>query len=198
MTGSTNPDLSTLATARPSLLPFDPAELVAIRVSPAQFARMCAVSKQTVSGWIKRGIVTLGPDGKLDPAVASRQVFERTDPARLRARLFKDAMQSANDLRRRVKSLEHELATERTSRNAALQAMKERCDDKTALHVFHFCAALVDDFGALADLHRAGKHDDLKDRIDDLVGRCFYPDHRIEEPEELPDPLTIPTEEPNP
>lgn len=109
MTPKTTPE--PLENLRPSILPFDPADLVAMRVKPAQFARMCGVSKQAVSQWVKEGKITPGPDGLIDPVVASRQVFERTDPGRLRARIFRDAMAPYGDLQRRVRELEAELAT---------------------------------------------------------------------------------------
>ena len=53
--------------ARRSTLPFDMADMIAVRLLPAQFARMVGVSKQSVSKWIRAGKVTLGPDGRLDP-----------------------------------------------------------------------------------------------------------------------------------
>lgn len=79
-------------------LSFDPESLAqGIRVKPAQFARMCNVSRQTVSQWIKRGLVQTLPDGTLDPAKAAKRVIQNTDPARLRARIFKDATKSVDD-----------------------------------------------------------------------------------------------------
>lgn len=110
MTTTPKTDPETLENLRPSTLPFDPADLVAMRVKPAQFARMAGVTKQAVSMWIKEGKVSLGPDGLLDPVVASRQVFERTDPARLRARVFRDAVAPYADLQKRVRELEEERA----------------------------------------------------------------------------------------
>ncbi len=104
--------------ATPSTLPFDPESLAqGIRVRPAQFARMCAVSKQAVSGWVRAGKITLFPDGTLDPARAAREVIANTDPGRLRARIFKTAVDDVAALRRRIAALELEL-----------QAAKERRD----------------------------------------------------------------------
>lgn len=80
---------------------------------PAEFARLVGVTKQAVSDWIKRGKITLGPDGKLDPDVAMRQVVERTDPARLRAKALKGMAGDLHQLRQRVAELEAELANER-------------------------------------------------------------------------------------
>lgn len=165
------------AEPRPSLLPFDPADLVALRVSPAQFARMCAVSKQSVSQWIKQGKVTLGPDGKLDPAKASREIFERTDPARLRARVFKSAMEGRDDLRDRVRQLEAQLATQHEAaeqeREWAICATRNACTDLVARQLAELQDAIAADFDALTHAHRTGT---LDHRLDDLIARIFYPD----------------------
>lgn len=165
------------AEPRPSLLPFDPADLVALRVSPAQFARMCTVSKQSVSQWIKQGKVTLGPDGKLDPAKAAREVFERTDPGRLRARVFKSAMEGRDDLRDRVRELEAQLVTmDETSeqqRELAISFTRNACFDVQARQLAELQNTIAADFDALAHAHQLGT---LDARLDDLIARIFYPD----------------------
>lgn len=162
---------------RPSLLPFDPADLVALRVLPAQFARMCNVSKQSVSQWIKQGKVTLGPDGKLDPAKAAREVFERTDPARLRARIFKTAMAGSDELRACVRRLEEELAHQRSEHAQRLEwieyTTRNGCMDAQARQLAELQDAIATDFDALANAHHAGT---LDDRLGDLIARIFYPD----------------------
>lgn len=90
-----------------STRPLDLGELTSgIRVRPAQLARLCGVSKQAVSGWIKRGLITLGPDGRVDPTKAARDLVTRSDPGRLRARVFKDIVDDVGGLRRRIASLE--------------------------------------------------------------------------------------------
>lgn len=102
----------------PSTLPFDPTYLTqGIRVRPAQFARMCNVSKQAVSGWVREGKITLFPDGTLDPARAARQVIANSDPSRLRARIFKSVTDDVTTLRSKIIDLEMEL-----------QKIRERCD----------------------------------------------------------------------
>ncbi len=91
-------------------LPFDPADLAqGIRVRPAQFARMCNVSRQTASQWVKRGLVQLFPDGTLDPAQAAKRVIQNTDPARLRARIFSDLTKTVDDWKREAKAAKAEL-----------------------------------------------------------------------------------------
>lgn len=98
------------ASGQPSTLPFDPADLVKMRVTPARFATMCDVSRQAVSKWIKKGWVTLGPDGLLDPAVATKQYLRNVDPARAKARILKGATATHAELRARIQSLEAAVA----------------------------------------------------------------------------------------
>lgn len=130
MTQGTKDDIESTARQRPSLLPFDPAGLTAMRVLPAEFARMVGVSKQAVSQWIKRGVITPpGPDGRIDPKIAAREVIANTDPARLRARVFKHATASLDELRQRVRDLEAELASERDYGDRREQAAKFRAED---------------------------------------------------------------------
>lgn len=100
------------------VLTFDPQDLIAMRVRPAQFARMCMVSKQAVSDWIKKGVITLGPDGLLDPVVASRHVLERTDPARIRARVFKDLARDLPELREQNRELRDQVKVLTAEREA--------------------------------------------------------------------------------
>lgn len=95
---------------KPLSLPFDPANLAqGIRVRPAEFSRMCDVSRQTVSRWVKNGVVLLYPDGTLNPADAAKRVIGYTDPAKLRARIFKDATISVNEWRNRALVAEEQL-----------------------------------------------------------------------------------------
>jgi hypothetical protein len=157
-------------------LPFDPADLVALRVLPAQFARMCNVSKQSVSQWIKQGKVTLGPDGKLDPAKAAREVFERTDPGRLRARVFKSAMASRDDLHGRIRELESQLVAQRIEWQHRFEEMvsatRNAHFDELARKLYDLQIAFVYEFDGLAAAQQAGK---LENLLDALIARIFYP-----------------------
>jgi hypothetical protein len=81
-----------------------------LRVRPAELARMLGVSRQSVSQWIQIGKVTLGADGRVDPAKATRQVIDNSDPSRLRARVLRSAVEDVGTLRRRIADLEHQLA----------------------------------------------------------------------------------------
>lgn len=157
------------------MLPFDPAELVAMRVRPAQFARMCEVSKQAVSDWIKRGIISLGPDGLLDPVTASRQVFERTDPARLRARVFKDIARDIPELREQVRELRQALKQARAERDQLAadlaQALRVRMhQDDIESRLYDLLTGIADQWPALASSAEAG---DLPDDLDRLACRLF-------------------------
>lgn len=90
---------STLAGPGQSRLQFPDAELMVVRLLPAEFSRIVGVSKQTVSRWLRNGIVTLGADGRLDPTRAMRQLIRHGDPGRIRARLVKQAVADMADLR---------------------------------------------------------------------------------------------------
>lgn len=149
--------------ARPSLLPFDPAQLTAVRVKPVEFARMCGVSRQAVSKWIKRGLFTVGPDGRFDPALAWRQVLECSDPARLRARVFKDAVAPVAALRERIADLEAERAH-------LARAVANRCGDETAERLGVLVRCLVIDWQSL---ERAPQRERA---LWALVDSVFYPD----------------------
>lgn len=97
MTNPAKPD----AAAHPELgFLFDRKELLAIRVRPAEFARLLGVSKQTVSVWIRDGKVTVNAlDGLLDVRRAIQDVLRNTDPGRLRSRVLRQAVTDVQELR---------------------------------------------------------------------------------------------------
>ena len=107
-------------------LPFDPVDLAqGVRVNQADFSRMCGVSRQTVSQWVKLGkIKAVYPDGSLDPFQAARDVIRNTDPARLRAKIFKVATEDAQSLRVRVATLERELSAAKAYIEALPHALR--------------------------------------------------------------------------
>lgn len=159
-----------LGGVRPSPLPFDPSELTTVRVRPAVFARMCDVSKQCVSQWIRQGKITRGPDGLIDPALAARQVFERSDPTRLRARVFKNAMSTQDELKLRARMLEQQIK--------ALKYRQEMSthNDDVALRLGQFCNRIEEKFGVLAAAHERGE---LQSALDMLLAPIFYPDNEV-------------------
>lgn len=154
---------------RSSLLPFNPADLVAMRVRPADFARMCNVSRQTVSQWIKKELVSLGPDGLLDPSKAARQVMENTNPARLRARVFKLAGASNDELRDQVRNLQLQLDG---IRNATISEFT----DLQANGLFQLCNAIVARAGEICQLYLAGDITAIDELVDLVIAEIFYPD----------------------
>jgi hypothetical protein len=144
MTEETKSSEKEVSMRRSSTLPFEPADLVAMRVLPSEFARMVGVSKQAVSQWIKRGTITLGPDGRVEPRTATRQVMERTDPAKMRARVFKQASASHDELRQRVRELEAELAAQRGYAERCLAAGRFQAEDEAGCGVARLCDAILD------------------------------------------------------
>lgn len=70
-------------------------DMALVRIRPADLARLLGVSRQTVSQWIAKGIVTLLPDGRLDPVRATREVIERGNPGTIRVRVLREAMAEA-------------------------------------------------------------------------------------------------------
>lgn len=92
---------------------FEPGDLAQeLRVRQSDFARLCGVSRQTVSMWVRKGkIRSVFPDGTFNPRQAAREVIKSTDPARLRAKIFRIASEDAAALRRRVSDLGREVAS---------------------------------------------------------------------------------------
>ena len=99
-----------------SLLPFSPADLMTIRVLPAEFSRMIGTTKQTVSRWIREGKLNIGTDGRLNPSAAMRQLARTCDPGRFRVRLIKQAvsdMRETMEQAARANELEQQLSDAR-------------------------------------------------------------------------------------
>lgn len=142
-----------------------------MRVRPAQFARMVGVSKQTVSRWVREGKVTLGPDGKLDPAKASAQVVRTSDPARLRARAFRGPAAELAELRAKVASLESKLAAERAAAADRERAAEFRAGDAAAAGLARLCDALEARFAEARDASARGS---LAAWLDGLCCVEFY------------------------
>lgn len=111
---------------------FAPAEVAAlgIRVKPADFARLCGVSRQAVFQWIRAGKISLLPGRLIDPGKAIRELLANGDPNRMRAWLFRHADDVA-PLRERIAGLETELgqARRRIAHLDALLREGERIED---------------------------------------------------------------------
>lgn len=129
---------------KPSTLPFDQETLAqGIRVRPAQFARMCDVSKQAVSQWIAQGKITLFPDGTLDPARAAREVMNNSDPTRLRAKLFRAAASDVDALRKEIGVLNLRLE-ETEARSQYLKRFSDEADMAAEIYRAMLMARLAD------------------------------------------------------
>ena len=177
---------------RSTSLPFDMADMIAVRLLPAQFARVVGVSKQSVSKWIHAGKVTLGPDGRLDPAKALQEVLKNTAPTRLRARMFRQAMDGADAMRVEIRALQRKCAileSELAERNvrqvrailaaeqsearaqASLSSAEQAARLAADITARAFQAAVVQDFDRLA-AERASPAGDLTYAIGELWRRA--------------------------
>lgn len=154
-----------LLDARPVLLPFNPADLLATRVKPAAFAKICGVSRQSVSQWIRKGWITRAPDGLIDPVAATRQLLRRTDPSRLRARVLREATASLGELHARIRNLADELHQERARGDSRETAGQNRAADDAAARFQRFTAALLDRFEDAQRAHAAGVLDAWLDEL---------------------------------
>lgn len=161
-------------------LPFDVLHMLrqGIRVKPAEFARMVGVSRSAVTEWKKSGLIDVGPDGKVNPVVAARQLQERADPARLRAPLLRQVMESTSDAQARaaklaakVGALRAELAEERALADRREQAAAYREQEAAAVALLRLSEALVSRFAEAIEAHAAGR---LARWFDALLAVEFY------------------------
>ena len=128
MTPSLDRDPETGPAGGSPLLPFAAGELdrTALRMRPADFARLLEVSKQTVSQWVKAGKIVTGPDGLLEPRAAVRQLLRSSDPARLRSRVLAPVLRELRAAHEREAGL---LATV-----ADLRAQVAEADEEAGFH----------------------------------------------------------------
>jgi hypothetical protein len=161
-------------------LPFDVLHMLrqGIRVKPAEFARMVGVSRSAVTEWKKSGLIDVGPDGKVNPVVAARQLQERADPARLRAPLLRQVMESTADAQARaaklaakVGALRADLAEEKALADRREQAAKYREQEAAAVALLRLSEALVARFAEAIEAHAAGR---LARWFDELTAVEFY------------------------
>lgn len=151
-----------------STLQFDPVEMLraGARVNMAVFARLMGVSRQAASEWKRKGLVTLGPDGLVDPAVAARQLMRNADPTRLRAKVLRaaagDTAQQLRAAQQRIADLEAQLAAER--RHCAQQHIAE---DALAKDLQALLVAIEGDFPRLTAAAAAGR---LAIELDAMAG----------------------------
>ena len=108
-----------------SVLPFDPADLMKLRSTQADLARMMGVSRQSVCQWVKEGKISTYPDGTIDPQRATKDYLANTDPLRARATVMRTITSELDDLKtinvdlaaslaaatQRLEQTEHQLQT---------------------------------------------------------------------------------------
>ncbi len=91
-------------------LSFSPDDLTGLRVRQSELARMFEVSRNTVSQWVKKGWITAGPDGLIDPRRATTEIMHRDDAGRFRARVFRGAVGELNRHKTEAEQLKQQLA----------------------------------------------------------------------------------------
>lgn len=111
---------------RPSTLPFDPGDMLSVRVRPADLARMWQVSKQAVSQWIKRGVISTYPDGSIDPKSAMKEYLTNTDGSRMRANFMRTISTEVDDLKQINQNLARQLADTHAALQSALAMLAEQ------------------------------------------------------------------------
>lgn len=121
-----------------SLLPPDPA----LRVKQSEFARLVGVSRQTVSQWVKKGVIVPYPDGRFCPKEAARRVIGYTDPSRLRAKILRPLSDDVATLRKEALD---------ANRRADLEAKRADAAERELRHA----DAAVDRLGELVIQNRA-------------------------------------------
>jgi hypothetical protein len=131
-----------------------------LRVRPAELARILGVSKQGVAKAIKAGRIRVDADGKLDPAVATRDWVRNTHPASMRSRVLRDAavaQRTAADQaaywRSEAAEARAALASERERARAVRSAMAYAVSDALARSLCAASADLAHLAVALAERH---------------------------------------------
>lgn len=89
-----------------SLLSSSESLCAGIRVTRAQFARMMGCSRQAVTDWVRAGRLTVGADGRFDPAKAVASLLRSGDPSRLRAKVLQPMADELATLGARIVELE--------------------------------------------------------------------------------------------
>lgn len=115
------------AAGKTAFLPFESIdyEKAGIRLLPAQLARVCGVSKQAVSVWIKKGRIVLGSDGRVDPRQAFDRLAATGDISKLRMKILEPFRKEIAELRGRVDGLEVAVA----SRDREIERLRALVED---------------------------------------------------------------------
>lgn len=154
-------------------------ELLGLRLNGAQLGTMLGVSRQAVSGALKRGTISPpGPDGLFDARRAVREWMANSDPTRVRARVLKPGAELVTELRERVQELAAEvdklradLAVEAEWGDKREQAANFRAEAAADRALSRFTAALSARFTDARTAHAAGC---MAGWLDELVAVEFY------------------------
>jgi hypothetical protein len=95
-----------------------------VRVRPIDFAKICGVSKQAVSAWIQSGKISIYPDGTLDPKKAAKEYIQNSDPARVKASVFKVITDDVGTLKNEIKILSAKISEQKNYSSALLGAFE--------------------------------------------------------------------------
>lgn len=118
----------------------------AVRVRPVDFAKICGVSKQAVSAWIKEGKITIYPDGTLDPKKAAKEYIQNSDPARVKASIFKVITDDVDTLKKEIQQLNAKISEQKNYIGVLVGAFE------TIITTIRDCAIDEDDFDYLKSL----------------------------------------------
>lgn len=134
-----------------SSIPFDPLATLktGVRVNLAHFGKLMGVSKQAASEWKRKGLITVGYDGLVNPTEAAQQLMRNADPTRLRARTLRAAAAEPDNLRQRLRATEQALESLRQQQARSI-GMDHVSDalwylvDAIATSFPHLCAAAAE------------------------------------------------------
>lgn len=180
---------SATPTTPESLLPAP--TLADLRLTRAQVSRLFGCSKQAVSEWTRKGILTFGADERIAAVMAVRQLLERGDVNRMRVRVLRDVareiaaqrerttvLEAERDaLLGRIRSLEASLAGIRAAERAGIQAARFRFGDEQAARLAALSDAVVREWSTLIAAFHRGGGEEVSEVFDELVGGIFYSDN---------------------
>lgn len=177
---------SATPTTTESLLPAP--TLADMRLTRAQTALLFGCSKQAVTNWTHKGILTFGADDRIAAVTAVRQLLERGDVNRMRVRVLRDVareiaaqreradtLESERDaLLGRVRSLEDALAGIREAEQARIEAARFEFELGQAIRLAKFLDAVVAQWSTLVAAFHQGGGEAVVDALDRLSAPIFY------------------------
>jgi hypothetical protein len=128
-------------------LPLDVGEL-GVRLTQADFARLCGCSRARVSQWVQKGMVPVTASGRIDPSAGFAALL-RHDRDHARLRVLHDVRRRIDDAEARAAAAEAH-ATKAIARLALIESRLLPLVE-LALHESRLVSALVDETAALAE-----------------------------------------------